>query len=67
MKRQRRVIFVDVLDDDLPWDLRRAALDRRTTLRRLVNQILVEWLQANGYRRPTGCGAFEPDDPAARE
>jgi hypothetical protein len=66
MKRTRRVIFIDAVDEDLPWDLRRAALDHRTTLRGLVNRILTDWLEANDYRQgapPGPAGGATPPPP----
>jgi len=67
MRRRRLVIFIDALDEELPWDLRRAALDHRTTLRGLVNRILVEWVRANGYRHDAIPHPADPDDSATRE
>ena len=61
------MIFIDAIDEELPWDLRRAALDHRTTLKGLVNRILAEWLEANGYRQDAISHPAEPDDSATHE
>lgn len=48
----RRAIFVEASDEAVPWELRRAALDRRVTLRQLINDVLRDWLVQNGYLPP---------------
>lgn len=42
-------LYVDLADPEVRWSLRRAALDRRTTARQLVGQILRHWLATAGY------------------
>jgi hypothetical protein len=37
-------LYVDLPDPELRWALRRAAIDRRLTLRELVLEILTAWL-----------------------
>jgi hypothetical protein len=44
MPPERRGLYVDLPDTELRWALRRAALDRRITLRELVLEILTSWL-----------------------
>lgn len=45
----RRAIFVETSDETMLWELRRAALDRRITLRQLINDVLRDWLVEHGY------------------
>jgi hypothetical protein len=45
----RSALYVAVPDGELLWTLKHAALDERVTVRKLVSDILVEWLRAKGY------------------
>ncbi len=42
-------LYVAVRDRDLRWELKRAAVNERTTVRELVLRILSAWLTSHGY------------------
>jgi hypothetical protein len=50
---QRLGLYVDLPGEELRWQVKRAALDARKTVRALVLSILKEWLTVHGYATPT--------------
>jgi DNA-binding transcriptional ArsR family regulator len=43
--RTREALYVELANRDLRWEMRRAAVDRRITVRALVSEILADWLR----------------------
>jgi hypothetical protein len=48
----RQGLYIDLPDGEVRWAIRRAALDRRTTARQLIADILTGWLSESGYPGP---------------
>lgn len=54
MTRAGRTIYLMVPNEDFRWSLRRAALERRTSLQSLLVEVVSNWMVANGYLEPEG-------------
>lgn len=62
----RSALFVET-DEVTHWAVRRAAVEQRTTVRRLVGSIVRDWLIANRYLPERGAFSAEPSDPMTHE
>jgi hypothetical protein len=50
----RSALYVSLADGDLLWEIRRAALDKRVSVRALVIRVLSDWLRSQGYGQSLG-------------
>jgi hypothetical protein len=50
---KRAALYVSIPDGEVRWQIKRAALEQRRTVRALVLDILIEWLRRHGYSSPS--------------
>jgi hypothetical protein len=58
-------LYVDVPGADFVWQLKRAALDERKTLRSFVCSVLEDWLREHGYTSEPGASGASSSERLA--
>ncbi|MEZ4492458.1 MAG: hypothetical protein R3C29_03985 [Dehalococcoidia bacterium] len=63
MPSKEEALHISLPREDVKWNMKRAALERRTTVRELAEGILVDWLTENGYESPERADGSTPNQP----